>query len=77
MDIASIARPTESRTTTKTSKQIERDIAKIERLVAERDRLEGKTPTRNLSPQDQEALEWLNANPNHPQANAVRQKLGI
>jgi hypothetical protein len=77
MDIASIARPTESRTTTKTSKQIERDIAKIEQLVAERDRLEGKTPTRNLSPKDQEALEWLNANPNHPQANAVRQKLGI
>jgi hypothetical protein len=44
MDIASIARPTESRTTTKTSKQIERDIAKIEQLVAERDRLEGKVP---------------------------------
>jgi hypothetical protein len=42
--IASIARPSQSRTTTKTSKQIERDIAKIEQLVAERDRLEGKVP---------------------------------
>jgi hypothetical protein len=44
MDVASIARPSQSRTTTKTSKQIERDIAKIEQLVAERDRLEGKVP---------------------------------
>lgn len=34
------------------------------------------TPTR-LSPQDQEALKWANANPKDPRAAAIKQQLGV
>jgi hypothetical protein len=64
-------------TTGKTKRDIERDITKIEQLVAERDRLEGKTTARNLSPMDQQALDWANANPSDPRAQAIKQKLGL
>jgi hypothetical protein len=64
-------------TTGKTKAEIERDITKIEQLVAERDRLEGKTTARNLSPMDQQALDWANANPSDPRAQAIKQKLGL
>jgi len=30
-----------------------------------------------LSQEDKDAIEWLSANPNHPQAAAVKQKLGV
>ena len=61
----------------KSAAEIERDIAKIEQLVAERDRLMGKTKARNLSPMDQQALDWANANPSDPRAKAIKQKLGL
>lgn len=32
---------------------------------------------RTLSPQDQQALDWANANPNDPRAAAIRQRLGM
>jgi hypothetical protein len=32
---------------------------------------------KKISPEDQEALDWVNANPNHPRAKQIRQKLGI
>jgi hypothetical protein len=31
----------------------------------------------NMSPQDQQALEWANANPNDPRAAQIKQKLGV
>jgi hypothetical protein len=34
------------------------------------------TPTRSLTPQDQEALNWANSNPNDPRAAQIKQRLG-
>jgi hypothetical protein len=31
----------------------------------------------NMKPQDNEALEWANKNPNDPRAKAIKQKLGV
>ena len=36
----------------------------------------GATPARNLTPQDQEALNWANSNPNDPRAAQIKQRLG-
>jgi len=35
------------------------------------------TPTRTLSPQDQQALDWANANPNDPRSIAIKERLGV
>jgi len=35
------------------------------------------TIQRNISPKNQEALQWLQQNPNHPRAAEVKRKLGI
>ena len=61
----------------KSAAEIKQAITKIEQLVAERDGLEGKTTARNLSPMDQQALDWANANPSDPRAQAIKQKLGL
>jgi len=37
---------------------------------------DGATPARNLTPQDQEALNWANSNPNDPRAAQIKQRLG-
>jgi hypothetical protein len=34
------------------------------------------TPARSLTPQDQEALNWANSNPNDPRAAQIKQRLG-
>lgn len=34
-------------------------------------------PSANLSPQDKQAMDWANANPNDPRAAAIKQRLGV
>jgi len=36
-----------------------------------------KSEAKKLSPMDQQALDWANANPNDPRAKQIKQKLGI
>ena len=65
------------KTGSKERRDIERDILRVEQLVAERNRLEGKTTGKKFSPMDQQALDWANANPSDPRAKAIKQKLGM
>jgi hypothetical protein len=61
----------------KSAAEIKQAITKIEQLVSERDKLEGKTTGKKISPTDQQALDWANANSNDPRARAIKQKLGM
>jgi hypothetical protein len=61
----------------KSAAEIKQAITKIEQLVSERDKLEGKTTGKKISPMDQQALDWANANSNDPRARAIKQKLGM
>jgi hypothetical protein len=36
-----------------------------------------KSPTKTLSAQDQQALNWANANPNDPRSVQIKQRLGM
>lgn len=65
------------KTGSKERRDIERDILRVEQLVAERNKLEGKTTGKKISPMDQQALDWANANSNDPRARAIKQKLGM
>jgi hypothetical protein len=67
---------------TQSAFQVKKNLNEIERYYQKRaglpvnDRIVSGdiTPTSNAN---KEAMDWLKANPNHPQAAAVRQKLGI
>jgi hypothetical protein len=53
------------------------DAAKINSTFQQRLAGEATQPTRTLSAQEQQALDWANSNPNDPRAAQIKQKLGL